>query len=74
MTQWFSGLLKGPGGTPDEATLCFLLAQIAAIAGAFIDVYYQHAFPFKEFGTFETVFLPLYRVAVAYQNAKAPKE
>ena len=74
MSQWFSRLLNGPGGSPDEAALAFVLAQFAAIVGAFIDVYFQHKFPFGEFGTFETVFLPLYRVAVAYQAFKTPKE
>jgi len=69
MIQFLKNLIAGPGGTPDEAALCFLLAQIAAIIGAFLDTWLQHSFPFRDFAAFETAFLPLYQIAVGIRGA-----
>ena len=68
MRAFLKDLIAGPGGTVDEAALCFLLGQITAIIGAFLDTCLVGRFPFGEFAAFEAAYIPLYHIAVGIRG------
>ena len=68
MILFLKNLVAGPEGTVDEAALCFLLGQLTAIIGAFLDTWLQGRFPFGEFATFEAAYIPLYHASIGLRN------